>query len=106
MRLRVLAPRLDRLSTAVVPLEPKKADPHYVTAAHKKWREAVIARAGGRCQVPGCLAGGTLYADHIQELRDGGAALDVANGQALCARHHSLKTATARAQRMATRPAT
>lgn len=41
-----------------------------------------------------------LFADHIVELKDGGAPFDVANGQALCGAHHTLKTAAERQKRM------
>jgi len=74
---------------------------HYRTPEHRAWREAVIARAGGRCELPGCgRADGRMYADHIRELKDGGAPLDLANGQCLCPSHHSLKSARARKARM------
>lgn len=80
---------------------PKAADPHYATPEHAAWRREVIRRSGGVCQWPGCAKpAGRLFADHIVELRDGGAATDLANGQALCGAHHSAKTAGARAKRM------
>jgi hypothetical protein len=41
-----------------------------------------------------------MFADHIVELKDGGAAFDVANGQCLCGSHHTLKTNAERARRM------
>jgi hypothetical protein len=41
-----------------------------------------------------------LYADHIVEIQDGGAILDPANGQMLCAKHHKIKTDAARAKRL------
>jgi hypothetical protein len=41
-----------------------------------------------------------MYADHIVELRDGGALLDLNNGQCLCGSHHEIKTMTARAHRL------
>ena len=40
-----------------------------------------------------------LFADHIKELRDGGAPFDPANGQCLCGAHHTHKTVQARANR-------
>jgi hypothetical protein len=40
-----------------------------------------------------------MFADHIVKLFDGGSPFDPANGQCLCARHHSLKTARARQAR-------
>jgi hypothetical protein len=42
-----------------------------------------------------------MFADHINERKDDGAALDVTNGQCLCAHHHGLKTFRERAKRMA-----
>jgi 5-methylcytosine-specific restriction enzyme A len=84
----------------------KIADPIYASPEHKAWRRAVINRAGGTCQHPGCIKGypeHRLHADHIVELRDGGEPFDPANGQALCDEHHSLKTARARAERQASR---
>jgi 5-methylcytosine-specific restriction enzyme A len=74
---------------------------------HLRWRDAVLARAGWRCEA---IDGGVrcnrrsppdrLFADHIRELSDGGAPLDPANGQCLCGSHHTAKTAAARARRM------
>jgi len=80
----------------------KTADPWYHTPEHRAWRAAVIGRAGGRCEWPGCdRAERRMFADHIGELKDGGAALDLRNGQCLCGAHHSLKTAQVRAARTA-----
>ena len=44
-----------------------------------------------------------LYADHIKERRDGGDLLDPENGQALCAAHHTRKTASERMRRLSDR---
>jgi 5-methylcytosine-specific restriction enzyme A len=79
---------------------PKQRASHYATAEHVSWSKAVILRAGGRCQAAGCGRSDVrLFADHVAELADGGAALDLANGQALCGRCHAAKTAAARAAR-------
>jgi hypothetical protein len=79
----------------------KTADPWYWTPEHRAWREFVIARAGGVCERPGCgRREPRMFADHVVELKDGGAALDPANGECLCGSHHSLKTAAARAARL------
>lgn len=102
-RLGTLKPRLGTLDTRSAKLSPKQADPHYATAEHRAWRDAVLKRAGMRCEgvVDGerCGRGGRLYADHIVERRDGGADLDLTNGQALCPACHSRKTATVRQKR-------
>ena len=79
---------------------PKRADPHYATPEHAAWRAQVLRAAHYRCEGLGCGAAGVrLFADHVVELRDGGKALDPANGQALCGACHARKTAAARAQR-------
>ena len=44
------------------------------------------------CQAPGCSAD-SARVDHKVAIKRGGAALDPANFQALCARHHNEKTA-------------
>ena len=99
-----MAPRLAVADLRRAKPAPKTADPIYHTAAHREWREAVIARAGGRCQWPGCgRAERRMYADHIVELRDGGD-WSLVNGQCLCGRHHSLKTAARRAARLGAKP--
>jgi len=40
-----------------------------------------------------------MFADHIIEIKDGGARLDPANGQSLCGKHHTIKTAEQKASR-------
>ncbi|MFG1205585.1 HNH endonuclease [Xanthobacter flavus] len=83
---------------------PKSRAPVYGTPEHREWSAAVIKRAGGRCQAPGCtraLPEYRMYADHIREVRDDGAPLDLANGQCLCAVHHGAKTADQRRKRLA-----
>ena len=89
-----------------LPVARKQVDEAYQSAEHRTWRDAVIARAGARCEA---VDGGVrcrkaapyhrMFADHVVELRDGGARLDPANGQCLCGAHHSAKTAAARAAR-------
>lgn len=62
---------------------------------HRQWREEVLKRAGGACQIqyPGRCTGTATEADHITELADGGAELDPNNGQAACHNCHAHKTA-------------
>lgn len=102
-KLRTLAPRIRTIETRAVLPPPKTAAPIYRTPEYARWRAEVIARANGRCQDPDCKArhypGQRLFADHIVELRDGGAPFDPANGMARCGSSHTRKTAHARAVR-------
>ena len=105
-RLRALAPRLATLDTRKVRMPEKTADPIYHTAEYQAWREEVIARAGRRCEevVNGkrCWKAephNRMFADHVIELRDGGAPFDPSNGRCLCGAHHTLKTIKAREAR-------
>jgi hypothetical protein len=104
----LLVPALDGRT---VPPEPKRADPHYLSPEHRGWRDAVISRAGGRCQwverglrCEKAAPQHRMFADHISERADAGDPFDPANGQCLCGRHHSLKTARARAARAGLAP--
>jgi len=94
--LRSVPPRIRTANTATARIPEKTAEPYYLTPAHKAWRRQVIAAARGACQHCG-RTGTRLYADHIHELRDGGA-LD-GPGQALCGACHTAKTVRARAAR-------
>ena len=94
----------------VVQREPKRADPLYLTQQYAIWRQAVAARAGYRCQAVDngrrcrkAMPDHRLFADHVVELQDGGAAFDPANGQCLCGAHHTVKTMAARAKRLSIR---
>jgi 5-methylcytosine-specific restriction enzyme A len=105
-RLRNVRPRLAVLDVRVASAPAKVADPHYRTPEHQAWRAAVIERSAGHCQDPACRdpqrgRGRRLFADHVVEIKDGGAALDLANGQALCGACHTRKTIAERALRQA-----
>lgn len=96
-----MAPAMVRpASLAVARVPPKVADPIYGTPEHRAWRDGVIARASGICQAPGCSRRERrMFADHIVEVKDGGAALDPRNGQCLCGSCHTRKTAAERVRR-------
>lgn len=101
MALRMLPPMLRSANVSAARIPDKTAQPIYSTPEYREWREGVIARASDRCQHPGCWRRERrMFADHIIEIKDGGAAFDPANGQCLCGRHHSLKTAAERAKRL------
>jgi len=96
------------IDTRTTPLPPKQKDPVYNTPEFRAWRAVVVQRAGGRCEAVDAFGlrctkaepEHRMYADHRIELRDGGALLDINNGQCLCASCHEHKTYAARAQRM------
>ena len=106
-KLQTLKPGVATLDARRVSLPPKTADAAYQGVAYREWREAVIARAGRRCEALDergrrCAKAEPrhrMFADHIAEVRDGGARFDPKNGQCLCGSHHSAKTAQARAAR-------
>jgi 5-methylcytosine-specific restriction enzyme A len=97
-RLPTLPAALPRADLRVAAPMPHASDPHYHTQAHRRWSDEVIARAGGACQKCGRI-GARLYADHKHEIKDGGARLDLANGEALCGSCHGKKSARARRAR-------
>lgn len=103
MALRMQKPLVRTRDTSIARPRPKVAAPIYQTGDYKTWRQAVIARAGGLCQDRQCLTplrkGMRLFADHVRELKDGGAPFDVANGLARCGSCHTRKTAAARVAR-------
>ena len=106
-KLRTLAPLVRTTNTSTTPLPPKVKDHVYTTPAFKVWRNAVVRRAGARCEAVEqghrCSTAGPeyrMYADHIIEIRDGGAVLDINNGQCLCSYHHNIKTIQSRTHRL------
>lgn len=101
----MLKPRLATIAPSrIKPLPPpeKERAHHYGTPEHRAWQREVVARAHGMCQGNGCgRTNVRLFADHIIELKDGGAPFDLRNGQALCGSCHSTKTAKAKREREA-----
>ena len=109
-KLRTVGPLVRTIGTRITP--PRKVkDPVYNSPEFMAWRDAVVQRAGHRCEAIDqhglrCAKAQPehrLYADHVVELRDGGSLTDINNGQALCATHHQLKTVAARSQRLKSR---
>jgi 5-methylcytosine-specific restriction protein A len=109
--LRRMPPLVKTLQSGVMRQQATKVDPLYVSAEHRVWRTAVCNRAGWRCEAiedgQRCIKAAParrMFADHIDEVSDTGALFDLRNGQCLCGRHHTLKTARARAARASARP--
>jgi 5-methylcytosine-specific restriction protein A len=74
---------------------------HYQSNKHQLWALGVKRRDNFTCQK--CGASGRdvrLVADHIIEIDDGGAPLEVKNGMTLCIACHNRKTAASRADRV------
>ena len=105
-RLGKLTPKLKAAEFRTVLPKPRTfanriaADPllgFYQTPEWRALRSAVIKERGPICEK--CGAGGRIYVDHIQELRDGGAPLDRSNLMCLCSSCHVIKSGQARARR-------
>lgn len=73
---------------------PKQAEGFYQSAAWRQLAADVKRARGGYCER--CGSNKRVVADHKVERRDGGADLDEANIELLCARCHGRKTAEAR----------
>ena len=104
----MLAPRLATADLRKVRMPDKVRAPIYGTPEFVAWREAIVARAGRRCEAKDngarCRKAepyNRMFADHIVVVNDGGDPFDPANGQCLCGSHHPLKTNAARAARQA-----
>lgn len=79
---------------------PKVVDRFYNSPEWRRLASSAKAGAGHRCQTCGAEASGRgLIADHVVEIRDGGARLDPMNVRVLCATCHQIKTAKVRAER-------
>ena len=96
-RLKALTPRIRCL-----PTDGGVNASFYQSTEFADWRKSVKGRDGWRCVKCGSR-GPRLTADHIIEIEDGGARLDVANGQTLCPTCSNKKTGQARLAR-ASRP--
>lgn len=89
-------PRLKRAPARLSPAPrrlsppPKQAAPFYQSAEWRALSAAVKAERGSCCAR--CGRQGYVIADHVVEIRDGGARLDRSNIQLLCAPCHGAKT--------------
>jgi 5-methylcytosine-specific restriction endonuclease McrA len=96
------------IDTRIARPAPKTADPFYLSPEWRKLVSGLIAKRGRRCEACGKTSGDDgqpvrLIGDHVHELRDGGAPLDEGNVRLVCQPCHNVKTAKARAERMARR---
>lgn len=106
-RLKVLRFRLPRHDLHIAKPLPlaKRTDPFYSKPEFRVWRKVVVDRANRRCEfveADGAVCGVSdprMYADHVVEVRDGGAQFDPSNGMCLCARHHTIKTIRVKRER-------
>jgi hypothetical protein len=92
-----------KVKAAGVARHDKRAAPIYASPQYRAWQAEVIRRARGVCQDPRhnpTHGSGRLYADHIHELRDGGAPFDPMNGLARCGSCHGRKTIAERVKRL------
>lgn len=69
----------------------------YQTKEWAEFRNAIVSERGRRCEK--CAAVGTVVADHIVEIRDGGALYERRNIMLLCIPCHNNKTAQAARER-------
>lgn len=108
-KLRTIGQKLKPSSLAKVRVPEKRADSFYLSTEWRALMDQIIAdRFGSRdrthCEDPECKTpyrrGIRVFGDHIQELRDGGAALDKRNILCRCGACHSRKTASARSSRL------
>ncbi|MBY0422211.1 MAG: HNH endonuclease [Parvularculaceae bacterium] len=94
--------KLTNIGARLVALRPrlaptKRADDLYASAEWRRLAAKLKAERGGACAR--CGSSDRVVADHVREVKDGGAALDAANLQLLCHACHQSKTAAARTTR-------
>lgn len=81
----------------------KRVDPFYISPEWKVLRAQIIKERNWRCEDPNCETPRgpwkQIYADHIKERHDGGAALDRRNILLRCGVCHGRKTRDQKAKR-------
>lgn len=95
-KLRGMPPRVGGMAARVA-APAKTADSFYLSGEWRTLISDIKAARGAWCE--DCGAGGRLFGDHIQEIRDGGALLDPKNIKLRCGGCHARKTAKAKAAR-------
>lgn len=98
--MKCLRPRVATLDLRTARPAAKTADPFYLRPEWRGLVDGLIAQRGRRCEACGRV-NCRIFADHIVELKDGGAALDPTNLRLLCGACHGRKTAASRAARTA-----
>lgn len=96
VKLKRLPDRLGAVPDRVKPL-PKVALPFYHSSEWRALVREVKAERGNWCEQ--CGSTQRIIADHVKEIRDGGAMLDKGNVKLLCQRCHQRKTAMEQARR-------
>lgn len=91
-----MKPRLSGMA-ARVSAPQKTADSFYLSPEWRTLVSDIKQMRGAWCE--DCGAGGRMFGDHVVEIKDGGAKLDVRNVRLLCSGCHARKTAKARAAR-------
>jgi 5-methylcytosine-specific restriction enzyme A len=102
-RLPMLKGRVDAVRARVAP-PVKLADPFYLSAEWRVFAKAIKSQRGYACEAEGCGFDGRgrewlIHADHVIEIRDGGARLDPLNVMLRCQGCHNRKTAAEAARR-------
>lgn len=96
MGLKTIKPLIGGMAPMVKPM-PKLADALYTSPEWRGLVKRIKAKRGPYCER--CGSSHRVIGDHIIEVKDGGAPLDEANVELLCAAHHNAKTAKARGER-------
>jgi 5-methylcytosine-specific restriction enzyme A len=110
-KLTMIKPRLSPIDARTVKPLPwtyatrLATEPHMGFYSSPEWRtlrDRVYAQRGRRCEDCG-RTGTRIFADHVVELKDGGAPLDEGNVRLRCGSCHTAKSYDARAQRLGLR---
>jgi hypothetical protein len=102
-RLLMMAPRVARLDARKVRLAPRSDDSLYDSPRWRALTAQLKRERGERCEDPDCKTPSgpwrRIVADHVREVRDGGALFDKRGIMLRCDACHNRKTAQERARR-------